>query len=133
MGPFDHSFSGDRRGSSQFRRGRKKQNVPFEDFSSSSSSHIEQSFSNFSIDKSSQSSHGYYPPPAYQYPYFNPYNQYASDQAPPYHQSSMNHHDPYDQQQSGGFFDYFFGQGTTQDDGQSESGGYDLPRHSTMW
>lgn len=45
----------------------------------------------------------------------------------------MNQDDLYNQQQSGGYFHYFFGQGATQDDSQSESGGYDLPRHSTMW
>lgn len=115
----------------QFGKRKKNQHVLLED--SSSSSHIEQSFSYLGIDESSQSSQGYYPPPVYQFPYSNAYNPYTSNQVPPYYQSSMNQDDLYNQQQSGGYFHYFFGQGATQDDSQSESGGYDLPRHSTMW
>lgn len=129
MAPSDSSLPGSRRGGSHSGRGKRKQNVSLEDSSSSS---IAQSFSDFGIDNSSQSSQQSYPP-VYQYPYFNTYNPYASDQAPSYLQPSMNYQDPYHQQSSGGFFDYVFGQGATQDDSQSENRGYDLPRHSTMW
>nr|KYP76054.1 hypothetical protein KK1_020275 [Cajanus cajan] len=111
MIPPDRSFSGDnRRDNSQVRRGKNKQNVSCQD---SSSSHIEQSFSEFNIDDSSESSQGYYPPLVYQHPYFNAYNQYGSDQVPSYHQPSMNYNYLYYQQQSGGFFYYVFGQGAT--------------------
>ncbi|KAJ1443313.1 Zinc finger, BED-type [Sesbania bispinosa] len=128
MVPSDSSFPSNRRGQSQSGRGKKKQNIPPED----SSSHIAQSFSDFSIDESSQSSQ-YYPHEYYQYPYFNAHNQSASDQTHPYHQLPMNYDDSYYPQQSGGFFNYVFGQGATQGDSQNESEGYDLPRHSTKY
>ncbi|KAL2338978.1 hypothetical protein Fmac_013424 [Flemingia macrophylla] len=130
MIPPDHSFPHNSRDNSQAMRGKKKQNVSHEEYSSSS--HIEQSFSDFNIDNSSESSQGHYPPSVYQYPYFNAYNPYASGQVPSYHQPSVNSHSPYYQQQSSGFFDYVFGQGATQGDSQSESGYYDQPRHSTI-
>ncbi|CAJ2656855.1 unnamed protein product [Trifolium pratense] len=114
---------------SRSRRGKRKQNVPLEDSSSSS---IAQSFSDFGIGDSSQNSQQSYPP-IYQYPYFNSYNQYASDQAPSNYQQAMNYQDPYYEQSSGGFFGYVFGQGATQDDSQSESTSNAPPRHSTMW
>ncbi|KAK2436307.1 hypothetical protein QL285_021307 [Trifolium repens] len=92
---------------SHSRRGKRKQNVPLEDSSSSSS--IAQSFSDFAIGDSSQISQQSYPP-IYQYPYFNSYNQYPSDQAPSNFQQSMNYEDPYYHQSSGGYFAYVFGQ-----------------------
>ncbi|KAL2321410.1 hypothetical protein Fmac_030379 [Flemingia macrophylla] len=116
MIPPDHSFPYNSRDNSQARRGKKKQNVSHEEYSSSS--HIEQSFSDFNIDDSSESSQGHYPPSVYQYPYFNAYNSYASGQVPSYHQPIVNSHSPYYQQQSSGFFDYVFGQGATQGDSQ---------------
>ncbi|CAL5187059.1 unnamed protein product [Lathyrus oleraceus] len=114
------------------RKGKRKQNVPLEDSSSSSIAH---SFSDFGIGDSSQSSQQSYPPypPVCQYSYFNPYNQYPSDQAPSYYQQSMNYHNPYHQQSNDDFFGYIFGQGATQDDSQSENTSYAPPRHSTMW
>ncbi|CAL5208768.1 unnamed protein product [Lathyrus oleraceus] len=111
------------------RKGKMKQNVPLEDSSSSSIAH---SFSDFRIGDSSQSSQQSYPL-VYQYSYFNPYNQYPSDQAPPYYQQSTNYHNPYHQQSSDDFFGYLFGQGATQDDNQSENTSYAPSRHSTMW
>ncbi|CAL5184665.1 unnamed protein product [Lathyrus oleraceus] len=115
---------------SQSRRmGKRKQNVPLEDSSSSSIAH---SFSDFGIGDSSQSSQQSYPP-VYQYLYFNPYNQYPSDQAPPYYQQSTNYHNPYHQQSSDDFFGYVFGQRATQDDSQSKNTSYAPSRHSTMW
>ena len=120
-------FSSNIAGRSQSRRGRTKEIVPQEE---SSSSHVAQSLSEFSIGDSSQTSQGYYPG-TYQYPYFNTHNEYTSGGDPSLHPSSTNY-DPYHQQQSCGFFGYVFGQGDTQDDSQSESGNYDLARHSTM-
>ncbi|WJX45688.1 hypothetical protein P8452_32550 [Trifolium repens] len=114
---------------SHSRRGKRKQNVPLEDSSSSS---IAQSFSDFGIGDSSQISQQSYPP-IYQYPYFNSYNQYPSDQAPSNYQQSMNYEDPYYQQSSGGYFGYVFGQGASRDDSQSESASNAPPRHSTTW
>ena len=111
------------------RKGKRKQNVPLEDSSSSSIAH---SFSDFGIGDSSQSSQQSYPP-VYQYSYFNSYNQYPSDQAPPYYQQSTNYHNPYHQQSSGDFFSCVFGQRATQDDSQSENTSYAPSRHSTMW
>ncbi|KAK2403767.1 hypothetical protein QL285_053173 [Trifolium repens] len=102
---------------SHSRRGKRKQNVHNEDSSSSS---IAQSFSDFRIGDSSQNSQQSYPL-IYQYPYFNSYNQYPSDQTPSNYQQSMNYEDPYYQQSNGGYFGYVFGQGATQDDSQSES------------
>lgn len=64
------------------RKGKRKQNVPLEDSSFSS---IDHSFSDFGIGDSSRSSQQSYLP-VYQYSYFNPYNQYPSDQAPSYYQ-----------------------------------------------
>ncbi|KAK2416184.1 hypothetical protein QL285_038601 [Trifolium repens] len=116
---------------SHSRRGKRKQNVPLEDSSSSSSS-FAQSFSDFGIGDSSQISQQSYPP-IYQYPYFNSYNQYPSDQAPSNYQQSMNYEDPYYHQSSGGYFGYVFGQGASQDDSQSETTSNAPPRHSTMW
>ncbi|XP_050895427.1 uncharacterized protein LOC127102053 [Lathyrus oleraceus] len=110
------------------RKGKRKQNVPLEDSSSSSIAH---SFSDFGIGDSSQSSQQSYPP-VYEYSYFNPYNQYRSDQAPPYYQQSTNYHNSYHQQSSDVFF-YFFGQRATQDDSQSKNTSYAPSRHSTMW
>ncbi|KAK2409733.1 hypothetical protein QL285_045143 [Trifolium repens] len=112
---------------SHSRRGKRKQNVHNEDSSSSS---IAQSFSDFGIGDSSQNSQQSYPP-IYQYPYFNSYNQYPSDQTPSNYQQSINYEDPYYQQSNGGYFGYVFGQGATQDDSQSTSNA--PPRHSTMW
>ncbi|CAJ2644071.1 unnamed protein product [Trifolium pratense] len=114
---------------SRSRRGKRKQNVPLEDSSSSS---IAQNFSDSEIGDSSQNSQQSYPP-IYQYPYFNSYNQYVSDQAPSNYQQTMNYQDPYYEQSSGGFFGYVFGQGATQDDSQSESTSNAPPRLSTMW
>ncbi|KAI5383807.1 hypothetical protein KIW84_070963 [Lathyrus oleraceus] len=94
------------------RKGKRKQNVPLEYSSSSSIAH---SFSDFRIGDSAQSSQQSYPP-VYQYSYFNPYNQYPSDQAPQYYQQSTNYHNHYHQQSSDDFFGYVFGQGATQDD-----------------
>ncbi|KAI5429081.1 hypothetical protein KIW84_033901 [Lathyrus oleraceus] len=111
------------------RKGKRKQNVPLEDSSSSSISH---SFSDFGIGDSSQSSQQSYPP-VYQYSYFNPYNKYPSDQAPPYYQRSMNYHNPYHQQSSNDFFGYVFGRRATQDDSQGENTSYAPSCHSTMW
>lgn len=111
------------------RKGKRKQNVPLEYSSSSSIAH---SFSDFGIGDSAQSSQQSYPP-VYQYSYFNPYNQYPSDQAPPYYQQSTNYHNHYHQQSSDDFFGYVFGQGATQDDNQSENTSYAHSRHSTMW
>ncbi|CAJ2663101.1 unnamed protein product [Trifolium pratense] len=109
---------------SRSRRGKRKQNVPLEDSSSSS---IAQSFSDFGIDDSSQNRQQSYPP-IYQYPYFNSYDQYASDQAPSNYQQTLNYQDPYYEQSSGGFFGYVFGQGATQDNTQSESTSNAPPR-----
>ncbi|KAK7258379.1 hypothetical protein RIF29_23953 [Crotalaria pallida] len=123
------SVGGSRRGeSSESRRGKKKQNVTLED---SSSSNLAQSFSDFSLDETSQSSQGYNPvhPAYYPHAYFT-HDQYATGQAPPHFPSTTDYQD---QQSSGGFFDYVFGQGATQGYNQEDSGGYDFPRHSTMW
>lgn len=130
MTPSNSSLPGGRRESSKSRKkGKRKQKVSLEDSSSSS---IAQSFGDFGIGDSSQSSQVSYPP-VYHYPSFNPYNQYASDEASSYSHQSMNYEDPYHQQSSSGFYGYIFGQGATQDDSQSESRDYDPPRHSTMW
>ena len=126
--PSDSSLGGSRRGGSHSKRGRRQKNIANEE---SSTSNIEQSFSDFGIDESSQSSQGY--PPYYQHPYLSTYDQYTSGQAPPYYQLPMSCQNPYYQQSSSGFFNYVFGQGDTQSDSQNESGGYDLPHHSTMW
>ncbi|WJX46016.1 hypothetical protein P8452_32853 [Trifolium repens] len=72
---------------SHSRRGKRKQNVPLEDSSSSSS--IAQSFSDFAIGDSSQISQQSYPP-IYQYPYFNSYNQYPTSQDDSQSESTSN-------------------------------------------
>ncbi|WJX39320.1 hypothetical protein P8452_26874 [Trifolium repens] len=56
----------------------------------------------FGIDDSFQNIQQSYAP-IYQYPYFNSYNQYPSDQAPSNYQQSMNYEDPYYQQSSDGY------------------------------
>ncbi|OIW21926.1 hypothetical protein TanjilG_15055 [Lupinus angustifolius] len=103
------SFNDSNRIESQSRRGKKKQNITLEDASSSS---LAQSFSDFSIDETSQSSQGYNPMHPVYYPhgyYIHP--QYESGQVSSHQSSLMNYQEPYYQQSSQGFFDYVFGQG----------------------
>ena len=73
-----------------------------------------------------------------------PHYHDPTTQVPPYYQSSnypqFYYHQapshPFHQQMENigeGFFHYIFGQGSRQDDNESQSKGYDPPRHSTMW
>ena len=106
-------------------------------------SNISWSFGDFGIGESSESNQGHYLS-YYQKPSYILHYHYPNTQVPPYYQF-LNYPQPYYHQAPGhpfhqqmenisrGFLNYIFEQGSRQDDNESQSGGYDPPRYSTMW
>jgi hypothetical protein len=147
VNPSSGSTSDTHRGGSQSRRRRQQHDAP----ENSSSISMAQSFSDFGVGESSQSSQSYYPPPPpppyyqpfpYNYPSYGYYPQEShyypsipSYNQPPHYFPSV----PFSYQEeqvdntTSGSFDFSVGQGWGSNDNQGEGNDYDPPRHSTMW